>query len=187
MPTLRNPRHERFAQELAGGKTGIEAHRLAGYKPDRGNATRLQQKDSISHRVAEILAERETTHARATERAIERAAVTKEWVIGRLRENVERALQLKQVVDGHGNPTGEFRYQGTVANRALELLGKEIGMFVDRSEVKHDWEIRLSNMTRAERLEELNKILAPMEKYLIETERRGEVIEGKVEEAPADE
>ena len=32
MPTLQNPRHERFAQELAAGKTADAAYVLAGYK-----------------------------------------------------------------------------------------------------------------------------------------------------------
>jgi hypothetical protein len=38
------------------------------------------------------------------------------------------------VLDSEGRPTGEYRYGGNVANRALELLGKELGMFIDRSE-----------------------------------------------------
>jgi hypothetical protein len=37
------------------------------------------------------------------------------------------------VLDRDGRPTGEYRYEGQVANKALELLGKEIGMFVDRT------------------------------------------------------
>lgn len=32
MPTLRNRRHERFAQELAAGKTADAAYVLAGYR-----------------------------------------------------------------------------------------------------------------------------------------------------------
>jgi hypothetical protein len=43
--------------------------------------------------------------------------VTKAWVIEKLRENAEKALAL---------PDGS-----SVANRALELLGKELGMFGD--------------------------------------------------------
>jgi hypothetical protein len=34
-----------------------------------------------------------------------------------------------------GQEIGEYTYNGSVANKALELLGKEIGMFVDRKEV----------------------------------------------------
>jgi hypothetical protein len=29
------------------------------------------------------------------------------------------------------------RYDGAVANRALELLGKELGMFIDKGEATH--------------------------------------------------
>ena len=30
---------------------------------------------------------------------------------------------------------GQYVYNGSVANKALELLGKELGMFIDRKEV----------------------------------------------------
>jgi phage terminase small subunit len=54
MPSLENPKHERFAQELAKGKTADEAYQNAGYKPNRGNATTLKANQSILDRVAEI-------------------------------------------------------------------------------------------------------------------------------------
>lgn len=54
MPALKNTRHERFAQELAKGKTADEAYELAGFKPNRGNATRLKANESIAVRVAEL-------------------------------------------------------------------------------------------------------------------------------------
>lgn len=66
---------------------------------------------------------------------VERAIISKEWVIERLIRNVERAMQSEAVKDSEGNATGEYRYEGSVANRALELLGKELKMFVDRKEV----------------------------------------------------
>ena len=44
-------------------------------------------------------------------------------------------MQAQAVLDAKGNPTGEYTYNGSVANRALELLGKEQGMFVERKEV----------------------------------------------------
>ena len=50
-------------------------------------------------------------------------------------ENVERAMEAIPVLDAAGNPTGKYVYNGNVANRALELLGKEQGMFVDRKEI----------------------------------------------------
>ena len=44
-------------------------------------------------------------------------------------------MTLKPVLDKDGNPTGEYQYNGFVANKALELLGREIGMFVERHEL----------------------------------------------------
>ena len=42
-----------------------------------------------------------------------------------LRLNAERALQQRPVLDKDGKETGEYKYDGAVANRALELIGKE--------------------------------------------------------------
>ena len=135
MPVLINSRHELFAQELAKGKSASEAYELAGFQPDRGNASRLQQQDDISQRIAEILSAKESLIAQSTAKAVEKLALTKEWVIAGLVENAQRALQRVAVLDGDGVPTGEYRYEGHVANRAFELLGKELGMFIDRKEV----------------------------------------------------
>lgn len=58
---------------------------------------------------------------------------TRAWVLERLAENVRRAMRI-EAVRLRGVPTGEYRYEGSVANRALELFGKELGLFVERSE-----------------------------------------------------
>lgn len=54
MPVLSNARHERFAQELAKGKTATEAYELAGFKPDDGNASKLASKQPVQDRVQEL-------------------------------------------------------------------------------------------------------------------------------------
>lgn len=133
MAALTNPKHERFAQELAKGKTADEAYVLAGYKRNRGNASTLKQDQNILDRVSSLLSEREAIHAQATAEAIKSTALTKAWVIETLMENVAKAMQAKAMTNEEGEAIGEFQYQGSVANKALELLGKEIGMFVDRS------------------------------------------------------
>jgi len=84
MPVLRNPRHERFAQELAKGKKAEEAYRTAGFKPDRRNALKLHSSPEIIRRVGEILDKRETVDAKATEIAIQKLAITKERVLEEL-------------------------------------------------------------------------------------------------------
>lgn len=45
-------------------------------------------------------------------------------------------MQAVPVVDRHGGPTGEFRFDAAGALRALELIGRELGMFVERKEVR---------------------------------------------------
>ena len=85
MPTLLNPRWERFAQELANGVPAPKAYVTAGYKgADPGNASHLQAKPQISQRIAELLKEREHIHAEGTAKAIEKVALTQEWVLTRL-------------------------------------------------------------------------------------------------------
>jgi hypothetical protein len=54
MGPLRNTKHERFAQELAEGKSMIEAYKAASYKPNRSHASRLVAKGNIKGRVAEL-------------------------------------------------------------------------------------------------------------------------------------
>ena len=56
MPLLRNPRHEAFAQNLAKGMSAAAAYRKAGYKPNRGNAVRMNANESIKARVRELMA-----------------------------------------------------------------------------------------------------------------------------------
>ena len=70
MPTLGNPRHERFAQELACSKTADAAYVLAGYRANRSNAARLNSNRNIQRRLAEIQS-----------LGAERAAITVETLI----------------------------------------------------------------------------------------------------------
>jgi phage terminase small subunit len=107
MPVLRNQRHERFAQELARGRAACRAYDAAGYKPDRGAAARLSANVSVHARVRELQGE-----------AAEIAVLDRAFVLKRLMRNADQAEEM------------------SAANRALELLGKELGMFVDRSEVQ---------------------------------------------------
>ena len=56
MPTLANPRHESFAQELAKGHSKAEALSRAGYGGSRSCASRLSTKADIRSRIAELQA-----------------------------------------------------------------------------------------------------------------------------------
>jgi hypothetical protein len=55
---------------------------------------------------------------------------------------------------------GRRTYNGAVANRALELLGKELGMFIDRKEVGSPGEFE--RMTDEELIEEVHRQAAEL-------------------------
>src|SRR5260370_25580591 len=86
MSALENPKHERFAQEIAKEKKLEAAHR-AGYAGKRQSAHALLQRSDISLRVEEILAGREKIETKAAEGTIERARITKADVLAMLIED----------------------------------------------------------------------------------------------------
>src|SRR5271165_6559528 len=56
MPTLRDPRHEAFAQARAKGALLIDAYESAGFVRHRGHPSRLALKDKVAERIAELCA-----------------------------------------------------------------------------------------------------------------------------------
>jgi phage terminase small subunit len=102
---LKNPKHERFSQNLAAGLSLADAYVDAGFKPDRGNASRLQQKDSVLQRVQEVLDKREQIETKATEKAIEKLAITKEAVLSELAKI--GFADIRKAVSWRGNLTRE--------------------------------------------------------------------------------
>jgi hypothetical protein len=126
MPALK-PRWEKFAQLIARGecKSNGAAYLAAGFqgRPDmaRQIAYQLLNNLQIQARIDEIRREGEEINKAAREQAISSTGLTRELVIDELLDNLKRA-KLGQ------------HFDGATANRACELLGKELGMFVDRSE-----------------------------------------------------
>ncbi len=55
MRKLKDPRHELFCQNRVVGQTIDEAYTNAGFKPNRGNAARLNAKESIQARIGELM------------------------------------------------------------------------------------------------------------------------------------
>lgn len=135
MGPLRNARHEHFAQLVAGGKNPPAAYVAVGYSEAGAaqSANRLLKDALVCSRIAEM---RAAVAEPSRERAIEKAAVTKAWVLSQLVENVRMAKQAEPVVDAQGNETGEYRQNLPAANVALGLIGKELGMFIDRKEIR---------------------------------------------------
>lgn len=113
----------RFVEEYLIDLNATAAAERAGYS-DGNYGRQLLTNPNVSEAVAAALVER-----------TERTKVTADWVVSKLVENVERSMQAEAVRDREGNETGEYTYQGSVANKALELLGKHVGLFGDKLEV----------------------------------------------------
>jgi phage terminase small subunit len=79
MPTLRNPKHERFAQLVASGMTAQAAFTQAGY-PSPQNAPRLRNNALVAKRIEELQAR--------NERKAEMEALSRDELIGILTEIV---------------------------------------------------------------------------------------------------
>ena len=119
MPTLRNPRHERFAQFLAGGKSATDAYELVGYKRSHSNGPALAKTEEIRERVAQINAERLERERATAAAAAERAVITRQRLIEMALEARKGALEAKQ-------------YSAAVA--ATKEIGILSGIRIERSE-----------------------------------------------------
>jgi hypothetical protein len=111
MPALDNPKWERFAQELAKGKTQAEAYANAGYKPSEPNASRLTSNDKVQARISELM---------------ERAAIRAEISIAAVTESL---LRIAEKAEKLGEASGL-----NVAKSAWMDAAKVNGLIVERSE-----------------------------------------------------
>lgn len=113
MPILPNARQEKFCQALAEGKTAGEAYLVAGYKPNRANASVLKSKQDISARVAELLGG-----------GADRAQVTVKSII----ENLKRiAKKAEDLGDARGLQAARASWEGIARISGLVIERHEIG------------------------------------------------------------
>ncbi len=121
-----NARQERFAAEYLVDLNATQAAIRAGYSAK----TACEQGYALlrNPQVAAAI-------AAGRQRQAVRVEITQDEVLSILRTNAARAAQAEPVRDREGNPTGEYTYQGSVVNRAAELLGKHLGMFTERVDV----------------------------------------------------
>lgn len=132
MSVLRNAKHERFAQNLAAGMSQADAYEDAGYKPHRGNASTLAQDQNILERVQELFDKRDYIDAKATEKAIEKLAITKEAVLAELAKI--GFADIRRAVSWRGNLTretdqpdgGDILVIREVTNQQVRLIDSDL-------------------------------------------------------------
>jgi phage terminase small subunit len=169
-------KHERFAQEFLVDLNATAAAARAGYSKTTSHVQgfRLLQRPDVQARIAELKKQRsDRTEVTMDRVVLELARIAfadlgaafdetgKLRPIHEMPEEVRRALSgfdLEEMFDGRGSErehVGNVRKVRTQEKvRALELLGKHLGMFIERHEVKVG---NLSPQQRAARVAALLK------------------------------
>ena len=138
MPTLKNPRHERFAQLLASGKTAADAYEEAGYRRDDGNSSRLSKREEITSRVQELTSKALDRERKVQAIATERCAVTRQSLIEKAQEICAKAIEAGQL---------------SAANAAVKEIGVLSGIRIERSERGQPGEFEFLEKMSPEELE----------------------------------
>ena len=117
MAVLQNSRHEKFSQLVASGVSATQAYVSCGYSESGAaqSANNLRKKPEVAARVSELKEMAGYSSAQAS-------AFNRMGVLHRL-----------DLLSRKAEEAGQF----SAAARCQELIGKELGMFVDRSEQKH--------------------------------------------------
>lgn len=136
---LKNAKHEHFAQLVSNGESATRAYVVAGYSENgaKQSAARLLTSADVCDRIAYLRSKKEEAHGQQVQQVLQEAALDKAWVLKRLARIVDLGMAVEPVRDEEGNVTGELKTANLpAANKALELIGKEAGMFIDRKEIR---------------------------------------------------
>lgn len=129
------PKQQRFVREYLIDLNATGAYRRAGYTSGNPDVCgpRLLGKVGIQAALQAALAERS-----------KRTEITADFVLGSLNEVALRCMQKVPVMVGQGpyrrqavdqNGEGVWEFDSGGANRALELLGKHLGLFPSKVEM----------------------------------------------------
>lgn len=114
MPTLANPKWEKYAQGRANGLKQVDAYEAAGYARSPSAASQVEARVEVQNRIAELIAEKQAAGIDAADDIDNLPSeLNRDWLIKTLMKNVQLAQ--------HGN-------QITAANKAVEMLAEIIGV-----------------------------------------------------------
>jgi phage terminase small subunit len=93
----------------------------------RKNGSRLMTNDDIRSEI-------ERRQKAINEQVEENTGISVQWVLDSFKSIAERCMQAESITDREGNPTGEWRFDSSGANKAVESIGKYLGMFKDKGD-----------------------------------------------------
>ena len=128
-----NPRQRAFVDAYLIDPNATQAAITAGYSVKTARV--IGQENLLKPAIRRVV---EAEHAAR----IVKAGVSVQWVLDRLVENHARAMQAEEVTLRDGTGTGQYVYQGAVANKALELIGKHVEFFPPD---RHEHDLRTPN------------------------------------------
>lgn len=131
------PQQEAYCRGRSLGMSKKEAMSMAGLELNSANRT-WDKMPAVQKRIQEL-------SEIVTENSIIKNGLDRGWVISRLMTVAERCMQAEPVMDRKGEPTGEYTFDSSGANRALELLGKTMRMFEAKEATKNDEYANLSD------------------------------------------
>ncbi len=118
LPRGMTPMQEKFCMEYAATGDELNAYKVAGYKEDNTNGlTRRRARQLLNNKKVQARIEE------YQEQALKRISWTKEKVLEKMHEVYQNSMT-------EGDHTN--------ANRALESIGKHLGMFVDVSKIEQN-------------------------------------------------
>jgi hypothetical protein len=123
MPVLKNARQEEFCHRVAEGESQTQAYINSGYSKvgAHGHSSRLVAVGIVASRIAEIKANITRIEEEKDRKLEQKVGVTRAWILEELQ--------------GVVNDSKIAPVNLSARNRALELMGKELGMFSDRMQV----------------------------------------------------
>lgn len=148
-----NAKQEAFCREYMIDLNGTQAYRRVYPKSSeaaaRSSAADLLANPNIAVRIKEFMSERS-----------KRTEITADYVLGVIRETVERCRQAEQVyeiIDGVKEPTGEWKFEHSGVLKGCELLGKHLKLFTEKVETKLEGEVevKVSKVDLSERVKQL--------------------------------
>lgn len=139
-PDNLNAQQERFCEEYIIDYNGTAAASRAGYseKSATVTASRLLRNAKVLARVRELQAEQ-----------AERLAMSADWVMLQLRACYQRCMQQEPVMafdpdERRMVETGEWAFDSKGALKAMELMGKQIGMFENKVKLDTDGDFNIT-------------------------------------------